>query len=195
MKSTQQARRVSGATGRSDGAASSPGCEIAASMLAEFERECATTRTFLERLPENRLTWRPHEKSMTAGQLALHIAQVPHGVLSMTLANEASPPDFSRGREQPSTLREIKNTLERSARYVRETLPTIDDGRMLATFSIVKDGRWLMSMPRAEFLRSILLNHWYHHRGQLGVYLRLLGSDVPSSYGPSGDEPPFASVP
>jgi uncharacterized damage-inducible protein DinB len=73
---------------------------------------------------------------------------------------------------------------------LRQTLPTIDDGRMRDTFRMVQDGRTLMSLPRAAFLRNVMLNHWYHHRGQLGVYLRLLGAAVPSSYGPSGDEMP-----
>ena len=164
--------------------------EIAKSMLAEFEQELDTTRRFLERIPENQLGWRPHEKSMTAGQLALHIAESPEGVLRLSEPDEAAPPDFSGGRRKPETLREVLEMLEKNAAYVRQTLPTIDDARMQSTFRIVHGGRTLMSLPRAAFLRSILLNHWYHHRGQLGVYLRLLGAAVPSSYGPSGDEAP-----
>lgn len=164
--------------------------QIAEAMLAEFERELDTTRRFLERVPETQLEWRPHEKSMTAGQLALHIAQSPEGVLRLSEPDEAAPPDFSRGRPQPETLREVLEALDKSAAYVRQTLPTIDDARMQATFRVAQGGRTLMSLPRAAFLRSILLNHWYHHRGQLGVYLRLLGATVPSSYGPSGDELP-----
>jgi uncharacterized damage-inducible protein DinB len=161
---------------------------IAREMLAEFERELGTTRRFLERLPSDRLGWQPHPKSMTAGQLALHIAQVPRGVLEMSLADEAAVPDFSAGRQQPDALTEVVAALDRSAEYVRQTLPGIDDERMRSTFKVVREGRILMSMPRADFLRAIMLNHWYHHRGQLGVYLRLLGAAVPSSYGPSGDE-------
>ena len=167
-----------------------PGHEIATSLLAEFEQELGTTRKFLQRVPEDRLTWRPHEKSMTAGQLALHIAQTPEGVLRLSEPNEAAPPDFGAGQPQPGTLREVLDALDHSAAYLRQTLPTIDDSRMRDTFRIVQDGRTLMALPRAAFLRSIMLNHWYHHRGQLGVYLRLLGAAVPSSYGPSGDEMP-----
>jgi hypothetical protein len=89
-------------------------------MLVEFERELGTTRKFLERLPVDRLTWRPHEKSMTAGQLALHIAEVPGRALEMVLADEASPPDF-RIREQPKTLRDVLDLLDRSAASVRQT--------------------------------------------------------------------------
>ena len=166
------------------------GHEIATSLLAEFEQELGATRKFLERVPEDRLTWRPHEKSMTAGQLALHIAQSPEGVLRMSQADEAAPPDFSSGRQQPGTLREVLEALDHCAAYLRQTLPTIDDNRMRESFRVVQGGRTLMSLPRVAFLRSIMLNHWYHHRGQLGVYLRLLGATVPSSYGPSGDELP-----
>jgi uncharacterized damage-inducible protein DinB len=162
-------------------------CAIARSMLEEFERELGTTRRFLERFPDDQLTWRPHQKSMTAGQLALHIAEVPSRVLKMALVDEATPPNVS-SREQPNTLREVLELLGRSAEYVRQTLPTIDDGRMRDTIKIMRSGRPVMSLSRAEFLRNIMLNHWYHHRGQLGVYLRLAGAAVPSSYGPSGDE-------
>jgi len=164
--------------------------EIATSYLAEFEQELGTTRKFLQRVPEERLTWRPHEKSMTAGQLALHIAQSPEGVLRLSEPDEAAPPDFSGERPQPGTLREVLDAFDHSATYLRQILPNLDDSRMRATFRVVQGGRTLMSLPRAAFLRSIMLNHWYHHRGQLGVYLRLLGTTVPSSYGPSGDEMP-----
>jgi uncharacterized damage-inducible protein DinB len=160
---------------------------IARAMLEEFEGELATTRRFLERVPEDRLTWRPHEKSMTTGQLALHVAEVPAGVLQMALEDVAAPPDLSV-REQPDDLRTVLDALDRSADFVRGALPAIDDARMQVTYRIVQDGQTLMSLPRAAFLRAIMLNHWYHHRGQLGVYLRLLGASVPSSYGPSGDE-------
>ncbi|WP_428306492.1 DinB family protein [Lacipirellula sp.] len=171
-----------------------PEYEIGTSLLAEFEQELGPTRKFLERVPEERLAWRPHEKSMTAGQLALHIAQVPEGVLRLSEPDEAPVPDLSSERPQPAALREILDALNQSAAYLRQTLPTIDDERMSETFRVTQGGHVVVSLPRAAFLRSIMLNHWYHHRGQLGVYLRLLSVAVPSSYGPSGDEmPDFAS--
>ncbi len=160
-------------------------------LLAEFESELATTRRFLERVPADRLEWRPHEKSMTAGQLALHIAQVPSGVLELSMPDEAAPPDFSAGRERPRTVRDVLDALDETAAFVRRTLPSISDERMRATFMISVRGRPVMVMPRVAFLRAIMFNHWYHHRGQLGVYLRLLGATVPASYGPSADEEPF----
>jgi uncharacterized damage-inducible protein DinB len=168
----------------------SPRCTIAEALLEEFERELGTTRRFLERIPEDRLNWRPHEKSMTAGQLALHIAEIPGRVLKMAMTDQATAPDLSAGRPQSSTIRAVLESLEAGADFVRQTLPGIDDERMRMPFAIVRDGHTVLSVARAAFLRSIMLNHWYQHRGQLGVYLRLLGALVPSSYGPSGDEPP-----
>jgi uncharacterized damage-inducible protein DinB len=163
---------------------------IAQALLQEFEQELGTTRKFLERVPEDKLAWRPHAKSMTAGELALHIAQTPAGVLDLSLAANPSPPDLSR-REAPETLHDVLQALDRTAEHLRRTLPAIDDSRMRETLTISQKGKVLMSVPRAGFLRAIMLNHWYHHRGQLGVYLRLLGAKVPPSYGPSGDESPF----
>jgi uncharacterized damage-inducible protein DinB len=172
-------------------AASAPSrtLSIAATLLDEFEREIVTTRRFLERVPPDRLDWRPHEKSMSAGELALHVASIPAGVLEMALRDSFTPPDFAH-RERPDSVGAVLGALDRGADYVRRTLPGIDDGQMRDPVSVVAGGRTLMSLPRGAFLRAIMLNHWYHHRGQLGVYLRLLGAAVPSSYGPSGDEAP-----
>ena len=166
---------------------------IAQALLAEFEMELGTTRRFLERVPADRLAWKPHEKSMTAGQLVMHIAELPAGVLQLALPDSAEAPEFRAGRRQPGSLEEVLEALEAGAADVRQTLGALDDDRMRETFTITKQGREVMAVPRAEFLRSIMLNHWYHHRGQLGVYLRLLGAAVPASYGPSGDESPFAA--
>jgi len=188
MKTTTK-ETVSPAAERARSVHASGNC-VAQALLDEFNRELGTTRDFLERIPEAQLNWHPHEKSMTAGQLALHMATTPAGVLKLSLADESTAPDFNAVRQQAGSIREILDTLDQSAAYVRQTLPTIDDERMRGTVKIVQGGRTLVSLPRAVFLRSILLNHWYHHRGQLGVYLRLMGARVPSSYGPSGDEPP-----
>jgi uncharacterized damage-inducible protein DinB len=164
---------------------------IAQTMLAEFEQEALTTRKFLDRVPADKLDWRPHPKSRTTGQLALHIAAAPGGVIEMANLDRAPAPDFSQGGPQPANLREVQEAFERSLELVRRILPALDDARMAQTWTAVAaDGQPMLALPRVAFLRSILLNHWYHHRGQLGVYLRLLGAKVPASYGPSADEPP-----
>ena len=161
---------------------------IARGMLEEFERECATTRKFLERLPGDRLSWRPHGKSMSAGQLGLHIAETPGLALRLALQDRFSPPNTS-AREEAATVADLLAALDASAAYVREELPALDDARMRGMITIEGRDGATMELARGRFLRSIMLNHWYHHRGQLGVYLRLLEVPVPASYGPSGEEP------
>ncbi len=162
---------------------------LAQQLLAEFEEQVPVTRKFLERLPEDGLTWKPHEKSRSAGQLALHIAGVPGGVIRLVQQNRAQAPDFSN-MPQPSSLREILNTFEESVDAVRTLLPQFDNARLQETWRMVQGDRELFAMPRAQFLRDIMLNHWYQHRGQFSVYLRLLNVAVPASWGPSADELP-----
>ena len=164
---------------------------IAQSFLAELEQEAQTTRKFLERLPEDKLTWKPHEKSMTAGQLALHIAQSVGNVVQMAMMNPAPAPDFGMANPQPESVAEVLKAHDEAVETVKKILPTISDEQMHETWRVAgPDGKEVLSMPRVALLRSIMLNHWYHHRGQFGVYLRLTGAKVPSSYGPSGDELP-----
>jgi uncharacterized damage-inducible protein DinB len=163
---------------------------LAESMFAEFETQAPITRKFLERLPEDKLSWKPHEKSMSAGQLAFHLAFVPGGVVRFVQQNPAQAPDFSNAFPQPSNLREVLDTFEKSLVTVRSVLPKINDASMQETWRMVKDDKEVLAMPRAQFLRDIMLNHWYQHRGQFCVYLRLLNVAVPASWGPSADEQP-----
>ncbi len=160
---------------------------IARALLEEFEREYMTTRKFLERLPDDKLSWRPHPKSMSAGELGLHIAETPGGALRMGLLERASPPNTNQ-REEAKSIAELLSRIDDSAAFVREVLPTVTDAKMQGTFALDLPDGSTFELPRSRFIRSVVLNHWYHHRGQFGVYLRLLGVSVPSSYGPSGDE-------
>ncbi len=162
---------------------------LAESMLAEFEAQAPITRKFLERLPEDRLTWKPHERSMSAGQLALHIARVPGGSVRFVQQNPAQAPNFNNG-PQPSSLGEILGAFEESIATVRSLLPQFNDATMKETWRMVQGDRELLAIPRAQFRRDIMLNHWFQHRGQFSVYLRLLNVAVPASWGPSADEPP-----
>lgn len=163
---------------------------IAQSLFAEFEIQAPITRRFLERLPENKLTWKPHEKSMTAGQLAYHLAFVPGSVLQFVSQNPAEAPDFA-SFPQPSSLKEILDTYEQSVATVKETLPGCGEAYMEEVWRLKKGDRELVALPRGQFLRDVMLNHWYQHRGQFSVYLRILGVPVPASWGPSADEPPL----
>ncbi len=161
---------------------------IANAMLGEFEHESKITRKFLERIPQDKLKWKPHEKSHTTGELALHIANVPGNVVRTAMVDESPVPDFAAMFKQPVTVQEILSSHEKSIQTVREILPTLDDARLMTNWSAMLDGKPVMTMPKVMFLRLIMLNHWIQHRGQLGVYLRLVGAKVPASYGPSGDE-------
>lgn len=160
---------------------------IAQYLLAEFEAQAPVTRRFLERLPEDKLTWKPHSKSMTAGQLALHLASVPGGVARGSQADLTEPPPFQF--PQPGGVEEVLAAFDASIATVREVLPQFDDEAMHATWRIFAAGHEVLATPREQFLRNIMLNHWYQHRGQFSVYLRMLDVPVPSSWGPSADEP------
>lgn len=162
---------------------------IAQTILKEFEEQAAVTRKFLDRLPEDRLTWKPHEKSMTAGQLAYHLAFVPGGVVRLVNANPTPEPNFNF--PQPSSRQEILKTFDESIATVRESLSNADDASMNETWRLTIGGREVLAQPRGQFLRDVMLNHWYQHRGQFSVYLRILGVPVPASWGPSADEPPL----
>jgi uncharacterized damage-inducible protein DinB len=162
---------------------------LAESILREFETQAPITRRFLERLPEDKLSWKPHQRSMSAGQLALHIALVPGGVVRGAQQNPAQAPDFSNV-PQPSNLREVLTQFEESITTVKSVLPQFDDAEMQETWRLMQGDRELLAAPRAQFLRNVLLNHWYQHRGQFSVYLRMLNVAVPASWGPSADEPP-----
>jgi uncharacterized damage-inducible protein DinB len=162
---------------------------LAESMLAEFEEQVPITRKFLERLPQDRLTWKPHEKSMSAGQLALHIARVPGGSVRFVQQNPAQAPNF-KNVPQPASLGEILSVFEESIATVRTVLPQFGDAGLQETWRMVQGDQVLLTIPRAQFLRDIMLNHWFQHRGQFSVYLRLLNVAVPASWGPSADEVP-----
>jgi uncharacterized damage-inducible protein DinB len=162
---------------------------IAESLLAEFEIQAPITRKFLERLPEDKLTWRPHEKSMTAGQLAYHLATVPSGIIRFAETNPAQAPQ-SFQYLQPASRQEILNRFEETIAAVRERLPLFEDSAMTETWHMMAGEKEVLAVPRGAFLRDIMLSHWYQHRGQFSVYLRLLNVPVPASWGPSADEPP-----
>jgi uncharacterized damage-inducible protein DinB len=162
---------------------------IAEGMLAEFETQVPITRKFLERLPEDKLTWKPHHKSMSAGQLAYHLASVPGGIVRFVQNNPAQAPESFKF-PQPASREEILKTFDESIATVRNLLPTFDDTAMNETWRMVAGGREVLAQPRASFLRDVMLSHWYQHRGQFSVYLRMLDVAVPASWGPSADEPP-----
>ena len=160
-------------------------------MLQELEQEAAATRRVLERVPDNQLGWRPHPKSRTLGQLALHIAVVPGSVAELVAApSPVQAPQFGPD-PSPASSAELMPMLDQSIAKAKKALGGMDDATLMATWRMMHGDREIMAVPRAAMLRTVMLNHWYHHRGQLTVYLRELGVPIPSVYGPSADENPF----
>jgi uncharacterized damage-inducible protein DinB len=163
---------------------------IVDSILMELDQEAQTTKRVLDRIPEDKLAWKPHPKSFSLGQLALHIASVPGSVAAAAVPDSMEAPTFSQ--PEPKSRQEVLDTFSQSLESAKDALKKMDDARLMSMWSLTKNGKVLMSVPRIGFIRSILMNHNYHHRGQLSVYLRMLGVAVPSIYGPSADENPFA---
>jgi uncharacterized damage-inducible protein DinB len=156
----------------------------------EIDQEAQTTKRVLDRIPDDKLAWRPHPRSRSLGQLALHIASAPGNVAALAMQDTVEAPNFSQ--PEPKSRQEVLDTFSKSLESAKDTLKKMDDVRLTSMWSLTKNGKILMSVPRIGFLRSILMNHVYHHRGQLSVYLRMLDVPVPSIYGPSADENPFA---
>ena len=161
-------------------------------MLQEFQRESATTRRVLDRVPADKLAWTPHPKSMTIGKLANHIAGVPAGIsrIAQNDVHEIDPTAFAP--QQPKDKKEILDAFEGSIKTAEQYIQGLNESAATATWRLKSGGQEILAIPRVELIRNIMLNHWYHHRGQLSVYLRLLEVPVPSIYGPSADENPFA---
>jgi uncharacterized damage-inducible protein DinB len=158
-------------------------------ILMELDQEAQTTKRLLERIPEDKFAWRPHPKSFSLGELALHIASAPEHVAALASQDIAEAPTFSR--PAPKNRQEVMDTFSKSIESAKDALKKMDDARLMSMWTMRKDGKVLLSVPRIGFIRSVLMNHIYHHRGQLSVYLRMLDVPVPSIYGPSADEDPF----
>jgi len=161
-------------------------------VLEEFRDEAAITRRVLERVPDGKLSWKPHPKSMTLGQLAWHVATTP-GALARLVQQEGF--DVAQGNfvpPQPKSLEEILTAYEQSVRDAEQCLRGMTDERAKGPWRLERNGKEVFTKPRLSVMRTIMLNHWYHHRGQLSVYLRLIEVPVPVIYGRSADEDPFA---
>ncbi len=162
------------------------------SLINELRQEAVTTKRVLERIPEEKLSWKPHETSMSLGQLSLHVASIPGNVtrLAQLDAFDASEANFVP--PQPESVEQILGAFDESLNSAESYLSGLDNKAATDPWRLTSKGEEVFSMPRISMLRTIMLNHWYHHRGQLAVYLRLLEVPVPVIYGRSADENPFA---
>lgn len=157
-------------------------------LLPEFDHEMALVRKVLEHVNEQQLGWAPHEKSMTLGRLATHVAEIPEW--ARTILNDPEL-NMVTGSYQPrtaATVAEMLAIFDAASAKAREFLAAKSDADLLSTWTFKQDGKELFSMPRVAAFRGWVMNHLIHHRGQLSVYLRQTGSKVPSIYGPSADE-------
>ena len=164
---------------------------IADAILAEMDQEAETTRRLFNVIPDDKLSWRPHPKARSLGELAMHVAMIAGSVAEIAELDTKEAGSFpvdpeATGREQ------LLELFETSLQKGKDIVASTDDTRAMAEWKLTKDGETLLAMPRAAFWRSILLNHYYHHRGQLSAYLRELDVALPSIYGPSADTNPFA---
>jgi uncharacterized damage-inducible protein DinB len=162
------------------------------SLINELRQEAVTTKRVLERIPEEKLTWKPHQRSLSLGQLSLHVASIPGNVTRLAQLDAFDASEASFIPPEPDSVQQILTVLDDSLKSAESYLSGLDDNAATATWRLTSKGEEVFSVPRISMLRTIMLNHWYHHRGQLAVYLRLLEVPVPVIYGRSADENPFA---
>lgn len=164
---------------------------IGKTLAAELQYEAISTKKMLERVPDNRFDWQPHEKSMTLGQLAAHVAGLPR-LVQLSLTQDEL--DISKNDYKPLDLTssaELAETFDKTISDAFGLLQKISDKDLLKTWKLSNGEKVIFEMPRAGVIRSMVLNHLFHHRGQLSVYLRLQNIPLPAVYGPTADEPTF----
>ena len=160
---------------------------LSQALLPEFDQEMANTRKTLERVPDDKLGWKPHEKSGTMGWLANHLATLPR--LAVFAIDQDSVDVATVPRPSPASSRqELLGTFDKHVAAARAAIAGASDERLLKPWSLLHSGRTIFTVPRSAALRSFFMNHSIHHRAQLGVYLRLNNIPVPAIYGPSADE-------
>jgi uncharacterized damage-inducible protein DinB len=156
-------------------------------ILPEFDHEMANTRISLERVPDNKLAWKPHTKSMTMGNLGTHLATI-NGWAEAIIGQESFDVKNAPPPPQLTSHAQMLETFDKSTASARKAIAGASDDQLMKPWSLLSDGKAVFTMPRVAVLRSFILNHTIHHRAQLGVYLRLNDIAVPSIYGPSADE-------
>jgi uncharacterized damage-inducible protein DinB len=164
---------------------------ISEALLPEFDQEMANTRKTLERVPMDKPDWKPHEKSMAMGHLAIHLANLPHWTTE-TIAKDSldiAPPDGAAFEtEKASSQEELLAIFDKNVAAARAAIEGVSDESLAKSWSLLSGGQTILTMPKIAVIRTFVMNHSIHHRAQLGVYLRLNDLPVPALYGPSADE-------
>ena len=163
---------------------------LADAIIAELDREGKSTARILERVPREKLAWKPHAKSMSLGQLAWHIANLPIAALRMLREGRVEVGQ-ARPAAAPDEAQDLVEVFQRNLETLKNALLETSDAALMERFSFTRDGEPVTSFPKLGMIRTVLMNHSYHHRGQLTVYLRLLDIPVPAMYGRSADESAF----
>ncbi|HEY4100870.1 MAG TPA: DinB family protein [Gemmatimonadales bacterium] len=158
-------------------------------LLTELDTEAQTTRRVLERIPEGKLSWKPHPKSYSLGQLGLHTASIPGALAGLLTPDSITPPAFTQ--PEATSQAEMFNALDGSVATARTMISGLTPERANFIWTMSVGGKDVIAAPRIALVRALMFNHWYHHRGQLLVYLRMLDVPLPSVYGPTADENPF----
>ncbi len=159
-------------------------------LLPEFDHEMGTTRKLLERLPDEHLGWKPHDRSMSLGRLATHLAEIPQWGDRIVNHDELDITGNYQPRVEQSRAA-ILAIFDDAVGRARKTLAAKSDAELMAPWTLKHEGKPMFSMPKAAVVRAMLLNHMIHHRGQLSVYLRLRDVPLPAMYGPTADEGAF----
>lgn len=156
-------------------------------LIGELKHEAATTRKMLERIPAENFDWKPHEKSMTMGRLATHVADMFNWIPGTLETDEL---DFAKGYDEPkpANAEELVALLDKNTAAAEESLKKSDEANFMKTWTLRNGEEILLQLPKIAVLRGMVMNHIVHHRGQLSVYLRLNDIPVPAMYGPSADE-------
>ncbi|HEY2866486.1 MAG TPA: DinB family protein [Pyrinomonadaceae bacterium] len=164
---------------------------IATEVINEMDREAEITNRLFDIIPDDKLDFRPHAKAKSLGELAMHIAVLPGNVAAIAVEDVHEFAGIPKDPEAASRA-QIQATFAESLEKAKEIVRSTDDENAVRELRLVADGKTLFAAPRVGFWRTVLLNHNYHHRGQLSTYLRILDVPLPSIYGPSADTNPFA---
>ena len=164
---------------------------LAATLLPEFDHEMANTRKSLERVPKDKLDWKAHDKSMSLGGIATHLANLPSWTMLMIEQDsfDIAPPGEDPPRVDPAdSVEDALAMFDKNVTAARAAIEGASDEHLLSPWALLSGGNEMFKMPRMAVLRSMIMNHMIHHRAQLGVYLRLNDVAVPALYGPTADE-------
>jgi uncharacterized damage-inducible protein DinB len=164
---------------------------ISDALLPEFDHEMQNTRKTLERIPDEKFGWKPHEKSMTLGRLSAHLAEIPVWTNNSIEKDSIDVAPLSGPAYKPfeaTSRKEVLAAFDANVAAARKAIAAVSDQTLMKPWSLLMGGKTIMTMPKVAVLRSFVMNHTIHHRAQLGVYLRLNNLPVPAIYGPSADE-------